>query len=153
MATHVQGKTPYRTLLEMHHPTFKDGYQAGRQGYFTTLSSLTDINLVSGLQAHFEENPVHTAQNQEDLYYVVGALIGQISGPLISAQPDEEDGDAERQQRLLGELRTRLGDGEQVDHLIGTIAAFWQAQDTLATTLDEHTYEQVLQRGSTIVLL
>jgi len=135
------------TLIEMHHPAFKHGYQAGRNSYFRQEAGrLTDKQLVACLETSVQEG-LFTEDDEGTKYFIIGQLIGQLSGPIIPRQPSEED-EAAHQTRLLAEVAATYGESQQTDHLKATITTLWQTQDELATQLDEDTYERVLCRDA-----
>jgi hypothetical protein len=139
------------TLIEMHHPDFRRGYQQGRHCYFTSQNRLTDKDLVACLQWLSEDTNPQDQQDEEEWYYALGQLIGQISGPLIPPQPYEQN-EEQRQQRFLAELRASYGESEQTERLIQTVIGLWRAQDTLAAQLDAEIYERVLHRNASPTL-
>jgi hypothetical protein len=144
-------ETRQHTLIEMHHPAFRHGYQQGRNCYFTSQNRLTDKDLVTCLRWLMEDTSTQDKQDEEEWYYAIGQLMGQISGPLIPPQPGEQD-EEQRQQRFLAKLRTTYGQSEQTECLIQTVTGLWKAQDALAEQLDADTYERVLHRDASPTL-
>jgi hypothetical protein len=133
----------------MHHPAFKQGYHAGRKIYFRQEAGrLTDKQLVACLEAMVQDG-LFTSDDESTNYYVIGQLLGQLSGPIIPRQADEED-EAARKARLLAHIAATYGESEQTDHLKAAITTLWQAQDELAVQLDEETYERVLCRDASL---
>jgi hypothetical protein len=135
----------------MHHPAFRQGYQAGRNIYFRQEAGrLTDKQLVACLEAMVQDG-LFTSDDENTNYYVIGQLLGQLSGPIIPRQPDEDDEEV-RKTRLLAHITATYGESQQTDHLKATITTLWQAQDELAIQLDEETYERVLCRDASLAI-
>jgi hypothetical protein len=140
--------TGQQTLIEMHHPEFKRGYQEGRNISFQQATApLTDKQLVECL-ASLVQDGLFTDGDQASDYYTLGQFIGQLSGAVIPRQPYESDEEA-RKQQLLARLRATYGKSEQ---LIEAVSTFWGAQDMLVQVLDAETYEDVLHRNARPVL-
>src|SRR5437868_6386130 len=112
-----------KTLLYMYHPTFGQGYQAGRQQYFQEKIVLTDKHLVELLQLIFEESQKEDAEKRDEgVYYSIGRLVGQMSGWVIPQQP-HEDNTRELQEAFLAKVMQEYGAAGQA--LVGTIRQFW----------------------------
>jgi hypothetical protein len=140
--------TGQQTLIEMHHPEFKRGYQEGRNISFQQETApLTDKQLVECLESLVQEGLFTDGDTASD-YYTLGQLIGQLSGAVIPCQPYEND-EEEHKQQLLARLRATYGKSEQ---LIEAVSTFWNVQDVLVQELDAETYEDVLHRNARPVL-
>jgi hypothetical protein len=134
------------TLLEIHHPAFRKGYQDGRQHYFREKTILTDKHLVEYLQDIFKESEKDEANDREEgVYYAIGHLTGQMSGCVIARQP-HEDNTRDLQEAFL--LKVRHMHGADGQALVDTIGQFWTMQDQLAMTLDADSFGQMLGRGA-----
>lgn len=129
-----------RTLLEMHLPEFRRGYQAGRNSYFKTGQQITDIDVLEDLKELAGERDFTDIHNLY-LQFSVGSLIGMMSGPIIRFQQDELD-HSERRQRLIEDIRKTL-EKHQAESLIPAMLQLWEAQDHLAATLDATTFQRV----------
>jgi hypothetical protein len=138
--------TTRQTLVDLHHPTFRQGYQEGRQDYFRDQVVLTDKLLVELLQCIFEQSEQDEApEREEGVYYSIGRLVGQISGCVLPRQP-HEDRTQEMQEAFLVTVRQEYGATGQV--LSDTIQQLWTMQDQLAQTLDADTFALMLSRGT-----
>jgi hypothetical protein len=136
-----------QTLIEMHHPEFKHGYQNGRNAYFQTATpAFTDKQFVECLKGLVQDG-LWTDDDEASDYFAIGYLIGQLSGAVIPRQPQECD-EQERQQRLLATLRATYGDNEETERLVEAVSTMWKAQDYLALAMDVDTYERVLYRDA-----
>lgn len=129
-----------QTLLEMHLPEFRRGYQAGRATYFQTGQRITDMDVLDDLKELADERDFTDIHNL-DLQYSVGSLIGMMSGPIIHFQHDELD-HSERRRRLIDDIRRTL-DKQDAESLIPAMRQLWEAQDRLAATLDAPTFQRV----------
>jgi hypothetical protein len=139
----------HSVLIEMHHPAFKRGYQAGRAWYFRReVGPLTDKQLVECLETAAQEG-LFSEDDESTRYYIIGQFIGQMSGSVIPRQPNEED-EALCQERLLAHITAIYGECEQTDRLKATITTLWQAQDELAAKLDNDIYKRVLCRDASL---
>ncbi len=137
--------TTRQTLVDLHHPTFRKGYQQGRQDYFQEQMFLTDKTLVESLQCIVKESHQDNPSAQEEgVYYSIGQLIGQLSGCVIPRQP-HEDRTQELQEAFLVKVQQEYGTTGQA--LSDTIRQFWTTHDQLARTLDAETFELMLRRG------
>jgi hypothetical protein len=134
--------TTRQMLVNIYHPRFREGYQAGRQYYFQEQSILTDKELLECLQFVFEEE--EGEEREANLYYSVGQLVGKMSGSVIPRHP-HEDNTQELQETFLIRVLQEYGVTGQA--LINSIRQFWAMQDQLAQTLDADTFEQMLHRG------
>jgi hypothetical protein len=134
--------TTRQILINIYHPRFREGYQAGRHHYFQEPSILTDKELMECLQFIFEEED--GKEREANLYYSVGQLVGQMSGGVIPRHADE-DNSREQQETFLIKVMQEYGVTGKA--LIDTIRQFWTTQDQLAQTLDADTFEQMLHRG------
>jgi len=132
-------------LVDIYHPTFRDGYQHGRNQYLQEQIILTDKQLVELLQCIYEESHKDEAEiRDEGVYYSVGRLVGQMSGGAIARQP-HEDNTRELQEAFLAKVMQEYGvEGKA---LSDTIRQLWAMQDQLAIELDADTFEQILNRG------
>lgn len=130
-------------LLEMYHPSFREGYQAGRQHRFQEQITLTDMQLVENLQALFQEE--EASQGDESVYYAIGHLVGQMSGGAIARQPSEDNTQALQDAFLA---RVRQTGGANGPALIESIQHFWALQDQLAQMLGAESFLQMIQRGA-----
>lgn len=134
------------TLLDIYHPAFRKGYQAGRQHYFRGQAILTDKELVACLQSVFEPHEQEKAEEREEgLFYAIGYLVGQMSGCVLPCQPHEDD-TRKQQDAFLVKVMQKYGSAGQA--LVDTIGQFWTMQDQLAITLDADIFEQMLNRGA-----
>jgi hypothetical protein len=137
--------TTRQTLVDLHHPTFRKGYQQGRQDYFREQMILTDKMLVELLQCIFEQSQQDEApEREEGVYYSIGQLVGQMSGCVLPCQPDE-DRTQNLQEAFLVKVWQEYGTTGQA--LVDTIRHLWMMQDQLAQTLDAETFELMLGRG------
>jgi hypothetical protein len=144
------------TLVDIHHPTFLEGYQEGRHRYFQDPEILTDKQVVEMLAFIFERDIVEeviedTKAQEQDLYFCIGQLLGKISGPFVPLQPHEEQSLAMQQEHFL--VKVSRGYGEQGQALSESIQQLWQVHDQLARTLDADDFDQVLCRGREKVVL
>jgi hypothetical protein len=128
------------TLLSIHHPMFREGYQMGRQHYFRDPNPFTDKQLVECLESLFEDSE----DAGEDLYHAVGRLIGQVSGPIIPCQPYE---DKIQEQQTVFLAKVKQAYGATAETLVDMIQQFWVMQDQFAQTVDADTLEQIINRG------
>ncbi len=132
--------TTRQTLVDLHHPAFRKGYQEGRQYYFQEQMILTDKMLVESLQCIFEESKQDEEEKQEiGVYYSIGQLIGQMSGCVIPRQP-HEDCTQDVQEAFL--VKVRQAYGTTGPALSDMIRQFWTMHDCLAQMLDAETFEQ-----------
>ncbi len=137
--------TTRQTLVDLHHPTFRKGYEIGRQDYFRAEMVLTDKMLVELLRCIFEQSHQDEAPEREiGVYSSIGRLVGQMSGRVLPCQPDE-DHTQDLQEAFLVTVQQEYGTTGQA--LVDTIRQFWTAQDQLAQTLDAETFELMLGRG------
>jgi hypothetical protein len=137
--------TTPQTLVDLHHPAFRKGYQQGRQDYFREQIILTDKTLVELLQCIFEQSQQDEAPDREEgVYYSIGQLVGKMSGCVIPRQP-HEDRTQELQEAFLLKVRQEYGTTGQA--LVDTIRRFWTTHDHLAQTLDAESFELMLRRG------
>jgi len=138
-------RTTQQTLVDLHHPTFRKGYQEGRQNYFREQMIFTDKMLVELLQCVFEQSQQEEGEEREEgVYYSIGQLVGQMSGCVLPCQPDE-DRAQDLQEAFLVKVWQAYGTTGQV--LVDTIRQLWTMQDQLAQTLDAETFELMLGRG------
>jgi hypothetical protein len=134
-----------QTLVGLHHPTFRKGYQEGRQDYFREQIVLTDKLLVELLQYIFEQSKQDEApEREEGVYYSVGRLVGQMSGCVLPCE-GHEDRTQEMQEAFLVKVGQKYGTTGQA--LVDTIRQLWTMQDQLAQALDADTFELMLSRG------
>jgi hypothetical protein len=137
--------TTRQTLVDLHHPTFRKGYQQGRQDYFREEMILTDKMLVELLQCIFEQSQQEEGEEREEgVCYSIGQLVGQMSGCVLPCQP-HEDRTQELQETFLIKFGQKYGTTGQA--LVDTIRQLWTVQDQLAQTLDAETFELMLKRG------
>ncbi len=137
--------TTRQTLVDLHHPTFRKGYQQGRQDYFREQIILIDKTLVELLQCIFEQSQQDEAPAREEgIYYSIGQLVGKMSGCVIPRQP-HEDRTQELQEAFLVKVRQEYGTTGQA--LTSMIQQFWTTHDQLAQRLDAETFELMLRRG------
>ncbi len=128
--------TTRQTLVNLHHPTFRKGYQQGRQDYFQEPTILTDKRLVESLRCIFEESEQDEGEKREiGVYYSIGQLVGTMSGGVIPKQP-HEDHTQDLQEAFLVTVQQEYGAA-----VISTIRQFWTTKDHLAQTLDAETFE------------
>ncbi len=134
-----------QTLVDLHHPTFRKGYQEGRQDYFREQIILTDKMLVESLRCIFEESEQDGGEEREiGVYYSIGQLVGTMSGGVIPRQP-HEDCTKDLQEAFLVTVQQEYGTTGQT--LSDTIRQFWTMQDHLVQTLDAESFEMMLSRG------
>jgi hypothetical protein len=139
-------ETGQQTLIEMHHPEFKRGYQEGRNISFQQEAApLTDKQLIECLAALVQEG-LFTDGDEASDYYTLGQLIGQLSGAIIPRQPYENDEEA-RKQRVLAHVRATSSHKQEAERRVKVVTTLWIVQDFLASHLDADTYEDVLYRG------
>jgi hypothetical protein len=62
------------------------------------------------------QDGLFTSDDESTNYYVIGQLLGQLSGPVIPRRPYEED-EAACKARLLAHITAIYGECEQTDHL------------------------------------
>ncbi len=137
--------TTRQTLVDLHHPAFRKGYQEGRQYYFREQVILTDKTLVELLQCIFEQSQQDEGEKREiGVYYSIGQLVGRMSGCVIPRQP-HEDGTQELQEAFLVNVGQQYGVTGQT--LVAMIRQLWMMQDHLAQTLDAEAFELMLRRG------
>jgi hypothetical protein len=128
--------------LEISHPMFWKGYQEGRQQYFQEQYILTDDALVTCLSYSFEPGAYkHPEQREEELYYEIGQLVGEMHGCVLPIQPHEERARALQEAFLV---KVRAKDGAREETLVKTIRLFWVVQDQLAQTLDANLFEEMI---------
>ena len=138
-------------LVDIYHPTFRDGYQHGRNQYLQEQIILTDKQLVELLQSIYEESQKDEEEiRDEGVYYSVGRLVGQMSASAIPRQP-HEDNTREVQEAFLVEVTREYGAAGQA--LSDTIRQFWAMQDQLTIQLDTDLFEQMINRGAERVSL
>jgi hypothetical protein len=138
-------RTTRKTLVDIYHPKFREGYQAGREQYFQENCVFTDKQLVELLQFVFEEQVQEEEKvREEGLYYSVGHLVGRMSGNAIPRHPHKGS-----TQELQDAFLTKVMQvhGAAGNALRETIGQFWAIQDQLAQTLDADSFEQMLNRG------
>jgi hypothetical protein len=141
----LQSSTFPQTLVDMHHPAFREGYQQGREQYFQDQTTFTDMHLVVCLQDVFVESELGEAITPEDdVYHAIGQLVGQMSGCVIPCQPDEGDTKKLQEAFLANVVQVYGETGEAVSD---TVRQFWAAQDQLAQLFDVDTFELMLNRG------
>lgn len=137
--------TTQQTLVNIHHPMFREGYQDGRRHYFREPSILTDKQLVESLQFAFEQIVQEEAKKlEEGTYYAVGQIVGNMSGGVFPCQP-HEDKTRDIQEAFLTQVRREYGAAGQA--LIETIRQFWELQDHFARAFDADTFERIINRG------
>jgi hypothetical protein len=137
--------TRRQTLVDMHHPAFREGYQQGREQYFQDQTTFTDMHLMVCLQDVFVETELGEAITPEDdVYHAIGQLVGQISGCVIPCQPDE--GDTKKLQEAFLQKVVRMY-GETGAAVSDAVRQFWAAQDQLAQLFDVDMFELMLNRG------
>jgi len=129
-------------LVEMYHPLFRDGYQAGRLHKFEGQVTLTDLQLVENLYSIFQGEDAPKVD--ESVYYAIGHLVGQMSGAVLARQPHEDNTPALQEAFLL---QVRQAHGGTAQALIETIRHFWVVQDQLAQTLEADFFVQMMRRG------
>lgn len=79
------------TLVDIHHPAFRKGYQEGRASALQEQAIVSDKDLVDFLQLVFDDRKLNKPDEQEDnLYYSVGHILGEVSMHVIPYQPYEE---------------------------------------------------------------
>jgi len=139
---------PQTTLIDIHHPTFLQGYQTGRRWYFEDPEPMTDKRVVELLDDLFRERD--TENPQEQLYFYAGHLLGKISGPYIPRQPHEEDPRQKHQERFLAKVTS--GYGEEGGHLAEDIRQLWKIHARLTQRLDADDFDQLLRHGVEKVL-
>jgi hypothetical protein len=137
--------TTRETLVDIYHPTFRQGYQKGREHYFQEQIILTDKELVECLQAVILDTSPQEQACDDDLYYVIGQIVGQMSACAISCQPHEDQTPSVRERFLLTLQRTCGSAGEET--LLDLIRTYWDMQDQLAKLLDADTFNQILHSG------
>jgi hypothetical protein len=138
-------RTTRQTLVDLHHPEFKKGYQQGRQDYFREQTVLTDKMLVELLQYIFEQSEQDQAPEREiGVYYSIGRLVGQMSGCVLPCQL-HEDHTQELQEEFLIKVEQKHRTTGRA--LVRTIQHLWTMQDVLAQRLDAETFEMMLKRG------
>ncbi len=137
--------TTRQTLVDLHHPTFRKGYQQGRQDYFREQIILTDKMLVELLQCIFEQSQQdETPAREEGVYYSIGQLVGRMSGSVIPRQP-HEDRTQDLQEAFLVKVQQEYG--VRGPALISMIRQLWTMHDHLAQTLDAEIFGLMLRRG------
>jgi hypothetical protein len=137
--------TTRQTLVDLHHPTFRKGYQQGRQDYFREPIVFTDKTLVELLQCVFEQSQQDEGEEREEgVYYSIGQLVGQMSGCVLPRQP-HEDHTQDLQEVFLTNVGQKYGMTGQA--LVEMIRQLWMMQDHLARMLDAETFEHMLRRG------
>jgi hypothetical protein len=131
-----------KTFLEIYHPAFRRGYQAGRYCYFYKAIRLTDQYIVEGILNI--ANNVDNQQDAEEMYYAIGFVFGLMSACVLPFQKGEEDAKAV-EEAFLQEVREKYETtGER---LAVIIQHHWDTLDDLAQELDAPTFVQMLQRG------
>lgn len=132
----------HQTLLEMHLPEFRRGYQTGRKHGLAGGYKVTDKDL---LDAFYEitDSDGSAKVSRDDVAYTIGQFLGILSADIIPKQADECD-TQEREQRFLAEIRTH----DDAATLVGLIESFWNTQNELACLLDADLYERMLHRDS-----
>src|SRR5579864_3316877 len=138
-----KSSTTRQTLVDIYHPSFREGYQAGRQYYFQEQSIFTDKEFVECLQFVFEEE--QGEERETNLYYSVGQLLGRVSGCVIPCQA-HEDNTRDQQEAFL--VKVMQEHGVTGETLTSMVRQFWAIQDQLAQTLDADTFEVMLHRGA-----
>jgi hypothetical protein len=137
--------TTRETLVDIYPPTFRQGYQKGREHSFQEQAILTDKELVECLQAVILDTSPGEQTCEDDLYYAIGQLVGQMSAHVIPCQPHEDRTHSVRE-RFLRTLQHTCGPaGEEA--LLDLIRRYWHVQDQLARLLDAETFDQVLHSG------
>jgi hypothetical protein len=132
------------TLVDMYHPLFRRGYRLGRQCYFQDPRVFTDKTLVECLWFIFGEQ--EGAERWEELYLLVGQLLGLMSGCVIPQQSDEE-GMPDLQEVFLAGIEQEYGDGESGQAIVDGVRLFWSVRDQLARVLGAETFEMLLDCG------
>jgi hypothetical protein len=146
--TYEEGRnmpTTRQTLVDIYHPTFRQGYQKGREHYFQEQIILTDKELVECLQSVILDTSLQEQACDDDLYYAIGQLVGQMSARVIPCQPHEDQTQSVRE-RFLRTLQHTCGPAEE-EALLDLIGRYWHVQDQLARLLDADTFDQVLHSG------
>jgi hypothetical protein len=88
--TRKRGTAP-QTLVDIRNPAFRKGYQDGRVYFLQEQEVVTDEHLVELLQLAFEQRELDEREEQEDnLYYSMGHILGEVSMRVIPYQPSEE---------------------------------------------------------------
>jgi hypothetical protein len=129
-------------LLAIYHPFFRRGYQDGRRMRFREKVILTDKQLVEFiLQLANDRKKIN---DEVYVQYMVGHLVGQMSGGVIPRQPADDD-TQEVQEAFL--LKVAAEYGETGADLVEQIRQHWARQDELAERLDGSTFAQMLKRG------
>jgi hypothetical protein len=140
-----------QTLIEMHHPEFRRGYQEGRNIYFQQKAvPLTDKELIACLEALVQEGLFTDGDKASD-YYALGQLLGQLSGAVIPHQPHECNED-KRKQRVLAQLRAASPNHQEAERVVKAVTTLWNVQDFLASYLDVDAYARVLHRDASPTL-
>jgi hypothetical protein len=137
-------KTTRETLVEIYHPTFRQGYQRGRAHYFQEQTILTDKQLVECLQSVMLDTSPQEQACEDDLYDAIGQLVGQMSACIIPCQPHEDQTPSVRERflRTLQHTSGPAGEG-----LLDLMRTYWDVQDQLARLLDADTFDQALHVG------
>ncbi len=135
-------KQTRQTLVDLHHPAFRKGYEIGRQHYFQEQMTLTDKMLVESLRCIFLESEQDEGEKREiGVYSSIGQLVGTLSGGVIPKQP-HEDCTQDWQEALLVTVQQEYGAA-----FSAMIRLFWITHDQLAEKLDAETFELMLMRG------
>jgi hypothetical protein len=83
--------TPPPTLVDIHHPAFRQGYQDGRAYSLQEQEVVTDEQFVELLQLAFDQRELEeVGEREHNLYYSVGHILGEVSRRVIPSQPSEE---------------------------------------------------------------
>jgi hypothetical protein len=86
----TRGTTP-QTLVDIHHPAFRKGYQDGRVCALQEQAVVTDQDLVELLQLAFDQRETDELEEREkNLYYSIGHILGEVSTRVIPYQPCEQ---------------------------------------------------------------
>jgi hypothetical protein len=139
-------ETEPQTLIAMHHPEFRCGYQSGRTLAFRGEAlPLTDLELMDNLRELVQDGLFADGNEAAD-YFVIGQFLGKLSSTVIPRQPDEQDED-ERKQRVFAHLRAVFPNQQEAEQVVKAVTTLWHAQDFLAAHLDADSYDFVLHRG------
>ncbi len=136
-----------QTPIKITHPMFRKGYQEGRQRYFKEQYILSDDALLFCFEAAFDPRSSEKKDREEwedDLYYYIGQLIGEMCGCVIPRQLHEK-----RKQKLQKSLLYKIAK-EEIDRqysLTRVIRQFWIVQDQLSHTLDADLFEEMITCG------
>src|SRR5689334_18833635 len=118
--------TTRETLVDIYHPAFRQGYQKGREHYFQEQAILTDKELVECLQSIILDISPEGQVCDDDLYYAIGQLVGQMSACVIPCQSHEDQTQSVRE-RFLRTLQRP--NGPATEALLDLIRRYWSVQD------------------------